>query len=334
MKKSILSSFLFFFICLSCQKEENIDNESNIKGRFDNIPFKWDYTFTPGTDDQLFIGDKFISVENRFVVTPPPLYIGAAYNKKDFGTSFSPEITNAKNPIDIIFNFHVPFTGTVNQEHGSVGYKTLLAESLKSKQYKEYIKNKHSPYEIRLTEIFSNQDIQKAFSNNTKLGEIISNEVEHISSKKAIRSRLIGQIRSESFTAYMDFPVNNFFKEKVDMQEKPVYIRSLSYGKVAYFVIESNYSYEKVEQLILSKFALQNTLDNEMDILKESIIELFTITDQLQTAKISNTFQDLEEFINAPFTESSYGYPIYCQGVYTENNAFYNNKNHSTIDCL
>jgi len=327
MKKNILSFFLLFFIFLSCQKEENINYEGKIKGRFDYIPFKWDYTFSSNTDGELFIGDKFISVENRFIITPPPLYVGAAYNEKDFGTSFSPEITDARNSIDIVFNFHVPFTGTINQEHGSIGYKTLLAESLSSKQYKEYIKNKHSPYEIRLAEIYSNQDIRKVFSKNTKLGEIISSEIEQTSNKKTIKSRLIGEIRSESFTVYMDFPVNSFFKNKTSPGADPIYIRSLTYGKVAYFVIESSYSYAEIAQVILSKFALQNTPDNEKDILKESTIETFTISDERQTAKVCKTFQNLDNFINAPFSECSYGYPIYCQGIHTKDNTLYNNKN-------
>lgn len=327
MKRNVLISLLLFSVFSGCQKEESINNESKIKGRFDNIPFKWDYTFTSNTDEQLFIGDRFISVENRFTITPPPLYVGAAYNEKDFGTSFSPEITNARNPIDIVFNFHIPFTGTVNQEHGSIGYKTLLAESLNSKQYKEYIKNKHSPYEIRLAEIYSNQDIRKVFSNNTKLGEIISGEIKQISNKKDIKSRLIGEIRSESFTVYMDFPVNSFFKDEVGTKEDPVYIHSLTYGKVAYFVIESSRSYEEIAQVILSKFALQNAPDNEKDILKESTIEAFTISDERQTAKVCKTFQNLDDFINTPFTENTYGYPIYCQGVYAKDNTFYNNKN-------
>lgn len=320
---SILSQGAALCSLTGCSENEN---EEVPHGRFDESPFKWDYVFSSTNEDQTFIGDKFISVENRWMITPPNLYIGAAYPEKEFGTTFSPEITSARNPIDVIFEFTVPFTGTVKQEHGSIGYKTLLSEALNSTQYKEYMKNKVSPYEVRLTEIYSDQDILKAFPDNDKLSRLLLDEVEKDSSKKNTKSKLIGELRSNSFTVYMDFPTDKFFKDEEAKEENPVYIRSLTYGKVAYFVIESNYSYKETEDAILSKFSLHNIVDNEKEIWEKLNITLFTISDNNQTAKVFKAPKDLEEFINRPFSESLYGYPIYCQGAYT------NDKNITEVD--
>lgn len=323
-KKKYLYLLLFGFILASCQKEEG----NNSDGRFDAIPFKWDYVFNSTDDDYLFIGDQFLSVENRLAITPPNLYVGAVYGEKDFGSSFSPEITDARNPIDVIFNFTKPFTGTINKEHGSVGYHTLFSEALNSKPYKEYMANRHSPYEIKLTEIYTNKDILKAFPNNIALSELLYEEAEKDFKKKGKRSRMIGELCSKSFTVYMDFPVNGFFKEKENLPERnPVYIHSLTYGKTACFVVESDYPYGETEEAILSKLSRYNMTDKTKDIINSLDIILFTASDNSQTAKVFKTVQDLEDFIDSPFSEDSYGYPVYCQGNYTKDNtAFYLNS--------
>ena len=319
-KRKTIISFLLLLILAGCEKEEGLDNKTG--GRFDNTPFKWDYVVTSATEGQTFIGDCCISVENRFNITPPMLYVGAAYNKKDFGVSFAPEITNARNPIDVIFNFTIPFFGTVNRDHGSTGYFSLLNEALQSTSYKTYMKNRLSPYDVRLTEIYSSQDIAKALPNNTALSKIISDEFVKESSGKNIKSRLFGELRNKSFRVFMDYAVNGFFKDPKDNEaENAIYIRSLTYGKVAYFAIESSYKYEDIENIILSKLGLSNYNNAVKEILEKSKITLFTISNNMQTAKVFRTFEELDIFINTAFSENNYGYPIYCEGNYAKDNS-------------
>lgn len=331
--KFVIVCLTVFLLFSACDKDEAnngkdkplppIPSETPVDGRFDNENFKWDYIFTTATEDDVFIGDKFISVENRYLITPPSLYVGAVYREKDFATSFRSEITAPRNPIDIIFDFTRPFTGSINREYGSLGYKELLSNSLDSKEYKEYIKDRHSPYDVKLVEIYSYEDIHKVFlASDEKLGELLSKEVEKDSWIKGIKSRLVGEISSKSFTVYMDYPVNGFFKDKNmdDNVDNPVYIRSISYGKAAFFVIESKFSYKEVEVAILSKFSLSDAAVRNEAVLKESTITLFTVSNNIQTAKIHSDFRDLDIFLNTSFQELSYGYPIYCQGVYTKDN--------------
>lgn len=319
-RNKTIISFLLLLVFTSCQKDENLDRET--EGRFNNTPFQWDYVATSATEDQTFIGDRFISVENRFNIAPPILYVGSVCNKKDFGVSFAPEILSARNPIDVIFNFTMPFFGTINRDHGSVGYFSLLSECLHSTSYKTYIKNRLSPYDARLTEIYSSQDIIKAIPNNTVLSKIISDEFVKESSGKNIKSRLFGELRNKSFRVHMDYPTNGFFKDsKGNENENAIYVRSLTYGKVAYFAIESSYKYEDIENIILSKIGLSNNNNKEKEILEKSKITLFTITDNMQTAKVFKTFEKLDTFINTTFNENNYGYPIYCEGNYVKDNS-------------
>lgn len=326
----IFISLLVMSSLSACDKEETTNNrkvpnhpEEPDKGRFDEAPFAWDYLFSTVTEDDLFIGDLYLSVDNRYMVTPPPLYLGAAYSEKNFGISFKPEIIASRNPLDVIFDFTKPFTGTIDKKHGSVGYKELLADALESKQYKEYITNRLSPFDIKLVEVYTYEDIEKAFPNNASLGELLSKEAQKTSKKKDIKSRTAGVLANRSFSVYVDTPVQGFFEDKAmnENPENPVYIRSLTYGKTACFVIQSTYSYKEVEEAVKSKLSLSNTVGKGVEILKNSTITLFVVSDSRQTANVYTNFQDLDKFLETPFNEHLYGYPIYCQGVYTKDNA-------------
>lgn len=323
---------LFTFVFLSaCEKEETNNKEvvptfpeEPDKGRFDETPFAWDYRFSTVSEDDLFIGDLYISVNNRYMVTPPPLYIGAAYSEKNFGISFKPEITASRNPLDVVFDFTIPFTGILEKKYGSIGYKELLNDALESKQYKKYMNNRLSPFDIKLVEVYTYKDIEKAFPYNRSLGELLSQEAKKASKIKGIKSRTMGLLANRSFFVYADIPVDGFFEDK-EMNENPenlVYIRSITYGKTAYFVIESPYSSKEVKEAVKGKLSLSNP-DNGAEILKNSTITLFVVSDNQQIAHIYTSFQDLDEFLETPFNEHYYGYPIYCQGVYTKDNTFF-----------
>lgn len=323
---------LFAFVFLSaCEKEETNNKDVGpilpkemAKGRFDETPFAWDYRFSTASEDDLFIGDLYISVNNRYMVTPPSLYIGAAYSEKNFGVSFKPEITASRNPLDVIFDFTKPFTGTIENKQGSIGYKELLADALESNEYKEYMNGRLSPFDIKLVEVYTYEDIEKAFPYNEALGELLSKEAKKTSKIKGVKSRTTGVLVNRSFSVYADIPVQGFFEDK-DMNESPenpVYIRSITYGKTAYFVIESPYSYKEVEEALKSKLSLSNVVKGA-EILKNSTITLFIVSDNGQTANVYTSFQDLDKFLKTPFNEHWYGYPIYCQGVYTKDNTIF-----------
>lgn len=327
---------LFAFVFLSACEKEETNNKGGIptfpeepaKGRFDETPFAWDYRFSTVSEDDLFIGDLYISVNNRYMVTPPPLYIGAAYSEKNFGISFKPEITASRNPLDVIFDFIKPFTGTIENKQGSIGYKELLADALESNEYKEYMSGRLSPFDIKLVEVYTYEDIEKAFLYNEALGELLSKEAKKTSKIKGIKSRTTGVLANRSFSVYADIPIQGFFEDK-DMNENtenPVYIRSITYGKTAYFVIESPYSYQEVEEAVKSKLSLSNVVKGD-EILKNSTITLFIVSNNGQTANVYTSFQDLDKFLKTPFNEHLYGYPVYCQGVYTKDNTIFLVKN-------
>lgn len=316
-------SLLLTLFSSSCSKEkEEPAFPEPTTGRFENTPFKWDFVHPATTEDDLFVGDRNISVKSWYVVTPPAFYVGAAYTEKEFKRTFRSEIAAFKKPIDVIFTFTKPLTGTLVKGTGELDYKRLLAESLDSQEYKEYIENKHTSFGVKLVEIYSSTDLNKAFPNNGGiLGELLTKAMSNGDKINDVKSRLAGELSSINFTSYMDYPANGFFQDKGNdtRQDNPVYVRSISYGKAAFFVVESKYSYKEVADAILSKLSLSNVKNTE-EILKNSTITLFTVMDFQQIAEIYRSFADLDAFLSTPFTELSYGYPIFCQGAYTKDN--------------
>ena len=100
---------------------------------------------------------------------------------------------------------------------------------------------------------------------------------------KNIKSLCISEVIFKGFTISMDVPSDGLFIAPPSSLEELVYIRTLTYGVTAYFVIASNNSY-------------QNVYYNPNGTLHESQIILLTISDINQEASIKLTFNDLNRF--------------------------------------
>lgn len=92
----------------------------------------------------------------------------------------------------------------------------------------------------------------------------------------------------------MDVPSDGLFIAPPSSLEELVYIRTLTYGVTAYFVIASNNSYQNVLEAF--KTHLWMNIIIPMVPLHESQIILLTISDINQEASIKLTFNDLNRF--------------------------------------
>ena len=381
MKKSIFKLLLALCISaifsISCSENEQFselvktENKSSNIGRFDNTPFKWDYTYSTDSTSQecnksqIYIGDlmpintdtstvKTRSYTDRrsiggrsdsrnednnyrkediFISNPIPVYLGAAYPEKEFGKSFKPEILYPRNPIDVIFNFTIPFIGEVTKANGSIGYKKLLGEALSSNEYRSHIKKgAKESFEFMCSEYYSYSDIEKAFSGNAGLAKIFSTKIQNNTHSINAKSKLLGQLISKDFTVAMDIPTNGFFKDKTNdiAAENPVYVYSITYGKVALLSVESEYSFEEVKTAVEAGInykifsASGNYSKKSQEIIAKSKITLFIISDDDPNGHIFYTIDNIKSAFNLSYSEYNPGYPVFCQGNYTkDNSAFY-----------
>lgn len=330
--------------------------EQKVKGRFDTIPFKWDYSFSTDSsvvsDDGLLIYPVKVDeektsranysnqrptlnyTEDILITDPNIIYVGAAFPEEEFGRGFAKEILYPRNPIDIYTNFPDPYIGSINKETGSLGYKLFMKNVLHSTEYKTYLQaGMKESLEFMCSEIYSYSDIEHAFSSNAGLGKIFAAKVQSNSHKTNIKSRLLGQLVSKNFTVSMDVPINGFFKDRNNDNSSinPVYVRSLTYGKIALLAIESEYSFEEVKKAIEAgiKFKIFSTGGNytnkDVEILQKSTITIYVISDNT-SGNVNEYFSSLDEIKNAftvSYTDFAPGLPIICKGFYTKDNSVY-----------
>ncbi|WP_276879702.1 thiol-activated cytolysin family protein [Bacteroides heparinolyticus] len=255
------------------------------------------------------------------------LYVGAAFPQSEFANTFSKEITYPRNPIEISTNFQDPYLGEITKETGSFGYKKFMKEVLRSPEYKDHVSSGVlESLDFQCSEFYSYSDIEKAFSSNIGLAKLFSAKVQRNSRKTNIKSRLMGQLISKNFSVTMETPVKGFFKEKIMDQaaENPVFIRSMSYGKLALLAIESEYSFEEVKKAVEAgiKWKISGSgsySQRDTEILQRSTITVYVVTDDKSIANQNlNSFEGILKAFKVSYSEKSMGFPVTCMGQYTK----------------
>lgn len=352
-KRTALITCLFSMFMISCSTDDNIETDftNNGKGRFDNSPFVWDEVYSANhAIDQIFIGDLLINAEtwriasdsklrasfNQVAVTNPvSIYVGAIYPTSSLPYVFDREIAEAKNPIDIIFDFKDPFTDRITSETGSIGYKKSLSSALNSDKYKTHGSGDKNNLEYYFSEFYTYKDLEKAFPGNLDFGTIFSAKAASNKKQTNIKGRILARLVSENFVTYMDTPASTigFFKNpelNKSKIENPVYIKSLTYGKIAYVAIESEYSYSEVKTA-LKKAMKYKFVDSSIkadkeitEIFSKSSITVFSISDNTSEFYFTDALSNLNSLFTINYSRLSYGYLIYFQGRYLlDNSAYY-----------
>ena len=272
------------------------------------------------------------STDQMLLIDPNIVYVGAAFPESTFAKDYSKELVYPRNPIDVYTNFPDPYIGEITKETGALGYKKFMKEVIRSSEYKNFIQGgSREGLDFQCTEVFSYSDIEKALSSNAGFAKIFSAKVQSSSKKTNIKSRLFAQLISRNFTVTMDVPVKGFFKDKSHDTgaENPVYIRSLSYGKMAIMAIESEYTFEEVKKAIEAgvKFNLfsggANFTAKDKEILQKSTCTICVISDESTITQYFDSFDKIKDIFKISYSEIHYGLPIYCKGFYTKDNSIF-----------
>lgn len=381
-KAFILLTIMLAFILSSCNEEiepMTLITENNTltrsgeiteeEGRFNDEPFKWDYSFSTDScleDDRVLIypvGESDVAdttvndtqrirpttrpgsggggnhrtgsdttTDQMLIIDPNIVYVGAAFPESTFAKDYSKELLYPRNAIDVYTNFPDPYIGEITKETGALGYKKFLKEVIRSSEYKSFLQGGgREGLDFQCTEFFTYSDIEKALASNAGFAKIFSAKVESNSKKTNIKSKLFAQLISRNFTVTMDLPPNGFFKDKSydTCADNPVYIRSLTYGKVAVLAIESEYSFEEVKKAIEAgvKYNLisgsTEFTSKDKEILQKATFTICVISDDSTATQYFDSFDKIKEIFKISFSENNYGLPIYCKGYYTKDNSIF-----------
>ncbi len=332
--------FLFFSLCMvtsfffiSCEKEEHLGEKKKeplpqvptdtVQGTFSP---QWETLIDDSKDENDFVIDtQYLGIQgSTCLATAPYIYVGAIFPESTFATSFDKEIVDKKQSIDLTFDFPIPYTTRMEIPKRNE-YLQKIKDAMKSEEYQTYTFPKR-PHIVKFAELKSLSNIKLCFPDNQDFGNTLEKiglqefDMEHI------KSLCIGKIVFKGFTISMDIPSKSIFVNEPFSSEDLVYIRSLTYGTTAYFVIASTRSYQDV--LAAFKNSFMDDYNNPKGSLHNSQIILLTTSDVNQEAEVRATFNDLNNFLKEPFINGkTYGYPIYCKGFYVKNNKVFTRKN-------
>ena len=335
-----MRKFLFFLLCTvtsyllaSCEKEEHLDGKGDkplVDTPKDTIQeeflLKWD-TFIDDSNDngEIFIGTQYLGIQGwSHLATPPYIYIGAVFPESTFTTTFDKEIVGKKKPIYLTFDFPDPYITSMETVKGSE-YLQKIKKAISSKEYQSYT-SPQRPHIVKFAELKSLSNIESCFPYNEDFGNTLKKIALQEFNVENIKSLCIGEVIFKGFTTSMDIPSNGLFINEPTSSEKLIYIRSLTYGVSAYFIVASEAPYKEV--LTAFKDSFMDDYNNPKGVLHNSKIILLTTSDINQEAEVKATFNDLNNFLKKPFMGGkTYGYPIYCTGFYIKNNKIFTREN-------
>lgn len=280
---------------------------------------KWDnIVYNQLSANEIFIGSQYLGIQNWDCISnPPQIYPSSVFPETTFAKSFDKEVNEAKRPITLYTDFSNPFISTMKQPSG-VAYQHFVKDLIKSE---EYVSNKQPHLHLyRLANITSVENLSKIFPDNENLAKSFQDIVKQKVNVERFQNWIVGEVVFKGFSVTMDTPGQNGLFENSNIQTKGmVYLRSMTYGATAYFIVGSNLPYEEVKTLLSNP----SIVDNAKEKLSQTAIILISNSSIDQNATLSTSIEGLNAFIENPYTKGSYGYPIYCTGCYLDDNRFF-----------
>lgn len=266
--------------------------------------------------NELFIGSKYLGVQNwNCNGNPPGIYPAAVFPEDAFATTFDKEVSGKKNPIVVYTNFSDPFISTIENPSG-VNYSRFLKSMLRSEEYQSNSEPQLNLY--RCAKMNTLDSFIKIFPDNPSFAETFESIVKQKMDLDKIKSWTIGEIIFKGFTVTMDVPEKGIFANEMPSENGLVYVRSITYGSTAYFVIGSDLTYPEV-RAIISKPSMIGT---EKQNLKNTHVVLLTNSGIDQNAELHTESDALYDYFRHPYIEGNYGYPIYRTGCYLKDNSY------------
>lgn len=234
MNKNLIAPLLLFLVSLSsCNKEEikaPTEAEQQIKGRFDNSPFTWDYKSDPNSN-KIFIGDINVNKNTNnispadkvasssiFIGSNSNIYPGGIYPQSridDF--TFNNAYPYEKNLFDYYFGFTRKFiVEDVSHKYGRGlrEYYKAEAAALQSQQFKSYIAATDSRnLNFSSVQALTYSDIEKSFSANTSFGKIFTSKMSQNKKSTSYKSIYFARLETSSFEVIFEPDYKNFFVE-------------------------------------------------------------------------------------------------------------------------
>lgn len=200
----------------------------------------WDTFIDDSKEDEIDISSKYNGVQGWWdIANTPYIYVGAVFPENSFATSFDKEITGKKQSINLCFDFTEPYIAMMNDVRQNE-YNKIIKEVIRSKEYQNF-KYPTRPYIAKLTELKSLENVELYIDDNENFASILKKMGNKEFDINNTVSLCLGKVIFKGFTVSMDIPEKGIFVENPTNKDNLVYLRTLTYGTSAYFLIASKY---------------------------------------------------------------------------------------------
>lgn len=355
MKKITAAAILLCIAANSCREESNlnsIDRETPGITKVQRINYSDSYvskesklieqnrklhsTIKPSAKSSQISAKSTTLTSDEIVVTvPQKTFIGAVYNSATLDDLSYISINSKVDPITVSYSFPTDFIvdtiekPSLSSMRASV-FKAMKAANFSGEQILSF------DYNIKQFSYYS--ELKLAFGSNINIGKIFSIDISGSNNKIKKKTGIFAKFTQKNFTMDMDIPEDgNIFLNNSDLStvldRNPVYISSITYGRLGIISVVSDYSYDEVNfalKAALNAKVVNGTLNidiNSKKILDESDLSVYIVggkgTDAVQVVK---GFEGFSSFIvnGGQFTPEAPGVPIYFSASHASDNSIYN----------
>ncbi|RNA61502.1 hemolysin [Chryseobacterium nematophagum] len=275
-----------------------------------------------------------LNSDQMVVTSPNKTFIGGVYNSTTLDNLTYTPISYPTKPITISYSFPSDFIVDTIEKPSLSSMRSSMLNAMKSANFSGQ-QSLAFDYNIKQFSYYS--ELKIAFGANVNIGSIFSIDVSGSNNKVKKNTGIFAKFTQKNFTIDMDIPDNgNIFKNESDLNlaasKNPVYINSITYGRLGIISLESDYSYNE------TAFALKAALNAKMvngsisidvqskKILEESDLKVYILGGVGSNAvEVVQGYQGFINFIvnGGEFTANAPGVPINFTAAHAGDNSVY-----------
>ncbi len=322
MKKILY--FVIILIATACSDDNDL-NTTLIQESLEDSDFKWEevyrYNFKTNNDVPTDINEFQAATRTSTIqIGEEAIYPSQNIVLSQFlQTGRWNEVFCNKNPHSLIFNFYpVPYVETITNPQDHLTYSLALGRAMTSDAWDISSQSGTTgSAEASFKDVKTYSEFNLAFGANLSVGKFFSTNMSYSENSKKYKTVFIARFKASNFDIITH--VNDKITNERLVYDSQSYVSSLTFGKVAYLVIYSNYSYDEVKKSINAAFSYKlveggaNYSKETLDILSSSESYAWVKGNNVTESFYGNTAAFLEQLFTPVFNKTTIGVPVFFQ---------------------
>lgn len=239
--------------------------------------------------------------------------------KKFIESGIWEEVQVKKKPHALVFNFvPYPYIEEITQPRNLVSYAIAVKKALKSEEWDVASRTKSKPSaEASFKDILDFDDLKTSFGGNLSVAKIFSANASYDKKRTKYKTAFLARLKSINFR--VDTEVEDKIIADEVKDESQSYVSSIAYGKTAYLLIYSNYSYDEIKESISATLTGKivnggaNYSKETMKIMSSSESYCWIKGNDLTSSFWGTTPDFFEKMFTGVFDKTNVGVPVFFE---------------------